>query len=174
MLLICSSSHFYYANQWSNKFVCDEGIFLPIEILMIVASQYRFNLITMKENNKTKFPYTLTYPQRKYSSERYKILLILTMTLLISRLVTGHQFTIFSNRLFIKYFYADNIVLIIIFVFVFFNINCFRERKIFLMCKWVRKQICKLIKKEITLMSQHSLNLYATCFSSINTEAFTA
>lgn len=44
---------------------------------MIVASKYRFNLITMKENNKTKFIYTLTYPQRKYSSEGYKILLIL-------------------------------------------------------------------------------------------------
>lgn len=77
MLLICSFSHFYYANQWSNKFVCNEWVFLPIEILMVVASQYRFNLVTMKENNKTKFIYTPTYPQRKYSSERYKIPLIL-------------------------------------------------------------------------------------------------
>lgn len=38
---------------------------------MIMASQYRFNLITIKEKNKTKFIYTLVYPQRKYSSERY-------------------------------------------------------------------------------------------------------
>lgn len=61
MLLICRFSHFYYANQWSKKFVCIKGKVLPVETSVIVASQYTFNLITIKKNNETKLIFTLRY-----------------------------------------------------------------------------------------------------------------